>query len=79
MGSLQKAALCSRLFPSTAPHKAALCTTHRARSEGWSSGDGRWETPCHASPSSGCEPLPAPRCLRLAACGGRGLPFDHLP
>lgn len=60
VGSLQKAALCGRLLPSAAPHKAALCTTHGAGSESWSPGDRRWETPCHGSLS----------------CGGRGLPPD---
>lgn len=67
MGFLQKAALCIRLFPSAAPHKAALCTTHGARGEGWSSGDGHWEIPCRGSPNSGSKPLHVPRCLRAQA------------
>lgn len=67
MGFLQKAALCVRLFPSAAPHKAALCTTHGARGEGWSSGDGHWEIPCRGSPNSGSKPLHVPRCLRAQA------------
>lgn len=55
--------MCSRLFLSFALHKAALCTTHGARSKGWSSGTavGRllailwdWATACTLLSVSSC-------------------------
>lgn len=78
-GLFAKGCIVRPVVPERCPHKAALCPTHGARSEGQSSGDGRWETPATAAPSSGSGRLPAPRCLRRARAAFSPPPMQALP